>query len=126
MRRTLCILLILSYWLGPLAELLPANAESRLPACCRRHGAHRCAISAAMAALAASGSRPSVAAPSHCPYYPGSMAAATEPDQALAASPAGLPVLLAKAHSFAASRAAARLSQIRTRAGRGPPSFDIA
>jgi hypothetical protein len=54
------------------------------------------------------------------------MAASIVPVEALAASPAGLPALLAEPHSPSASRAAARLSQIRTRAGRGPPSFDIA
>jgi hypothetical protein len=126
MRRTLCFLLILSYWLGPLAELFPANTESRLPACCRRHGAHHCAISGAMAPQKASSSQPSVAAPSRCSSYPGSIAAATEPIQALAASPAGLPALLAKPHSPAACRAAAYLTQISTRTGRGPPAFDIA
>jgi len=118
--------LILSFWLGPLAAILPANSESRLPACCRRHGAHHCVMSAEMAAQVDFGSAPMLTAPLHCPSYPGSVVPSTEPVQALAASPAGLPVLLAVAHSPAASRAAARLSQIRTRAGRGPPAFAIA
>jgi hypothetical protein len=125
MRRTFGVFLILLYGLGPLAEMLPASSESRLPACCRRHGAHHCALSAAMASMslqASSGRTPVVTAPSHCPNYPGSLAASPEPIQALTAPPASLPVLLAETHSPAASRAAARLSQIRTRAGRGPPS----
>ena len=125
MKRILSTLLILTFGLGPLAEALPASAESSLPACCRRHGAHHCAMSAEKAAKAAqesSSSTPVLNAPSHCPYYPGSMAASTTPAFAMVASAAGPPVLLAQAHSPAASRAAARLSQIRTRAGRAPPS----
>lgn len=124
MRRLLSIFLILLFWLGPLAAILPANAESRLPACCRRHGTHHCAMSAeqyAQTTQASSSSNPVLTAPSHCPYFPGSMAVATTPIHALASSSADPPVLPAKAHSLAASRAGARLSQIRTRAGRGPP-----
>jgi len=124
MRRVFSIFLILLYWLGPLAAILPADAESRLPACCRHHGAHHCAISAEMAAKVAQaspGSTPVLITPLHCPCFPGSIAATTTPIHALAASLVNLPVLLATAHSPEASRAAARLSQIRTRAGRGPP-----
>ena len=51
MRRALTIFLILNLWLGPLAAILPASDESRLPPCCRRHGAHHCAMAARMAAL---------------------------------------------------------------------------
>jgi len=125
MKRILSTFLILTFGLGPLAEAIPANAESRLPACCRRHGPHHCALSTEMAAKAAQappGSAPVLSAPSHCPNFPGLMAASTTPVYAMVASAAGLPVLLAQAHSPAASRTAARLSQIRTRAGRAPPS----
>jgi len=125
MRRKLSIFLILLFWLGPLAAILPASPESRLPACCRRHGAHHCAISAAIASMSAqmsTGSAPAVTASSHCPSYPGYLVATTESVEALAASPVHLPPLLEKIHSLVASRGAARLSQIRTRAGRGPPS----
>src|ERR1039458_8336481 len=111
MRRTLCMFLILSYWVGPLAAILPANPESRLPACCRRHGAHHCVMSAETATITAqavSSSAPFLTAPSHCPSYPGSMVPSTEPVQALAASPAGLPALLAEPRLPSASRAAGR------------------
>ena len=62
-----------------------------------------------------------VTAPSTCPAYPGSTAATTTAPQAMAAALLSLPMLLAQPHSSAAGRATARLSQIRTRAGRGPP-----
>jgi len=125
MRRGLSILLILSFWLGPLAATLEPSGESRLPACCRRHGAHHCMMSEQMARMM-SGSGPAFSPPAHCPLFPGYRAVTMAPRPALAASALSLPVLLAQAHSPAASRAAARMSQIRTRAGRGPPTFHSA
>ena len=128
MRRIVCLGMILLFWLGPLAAILPANAESRLPACCRRHGAHHCSMSGAMASMAdqsSSGSTPALTAPARCSSYPGWMLASTEPVEALMASLTGMPVLLAKPHSPAASRAASRLSELRTRANRGPPLSNI-
>jgi len=129
MRRGLSIFLILLFWLGPLAVLLPAGDDSGLPVCCRRHGAHHCEESMRMVARmveAGSGNTPLFSAPAHCPLYPGYACVPTTPQNALAASPLSLPVLLAFPHSPAAARAAARLSQIRTRAGRGPPALTIA
>jgi hypothetical protein len=128
MRRGLCAVLILLFWLGPLAAMLPASAESQLPACCRRHGAHHCAISdgrALQAARAISGTDPSLSASAHCSSYPGCMIATTGSVEGLLASPATLPFLLATAHSPAAIRAAARLSALRARANRGPPASNL-
>jgi hypothetical protein len=128
MRRGLSIFLLLLFCLGPLAAALPGSDESRLPPCCRRHGAHHCAMAERMAAMtrqAASGSVPMAGAPSHCPFYPSSNAVPATADHALAAAPASLPAMLAQAHTPAAGRAAARLSQIRTRAGRGPPDCPL-
>jgi hypothetical protein len=125
MRRTLSIFLILNFWLGPLAAILPAGDESRLPPCCRRHGAHHCAMAmrmASMLAQAASG-KTAFTAPATCPSYPGYPAILPSTIPALAATTVSLPVLLAQPHWPAAGRAATRLSQIRTRASRGPPSI---
>ncbi|MGA2671690.1 MAG: hypothetical protein ABSE99_00570 [Terracidiphilus sp.] len=124
MRRGLSIFLILFFWLGPLAATLPGSDQSRLPPCCRRHGAHHCAMAMRMAAAmaqAASG-KPVLTAPSQCPLFPAGTAAPAVPVHALAVSSLRLPVPLAQAHSPAAARAVARLGQIRTRAGRGPPA----
>jgi hypothetical protein len=126
MRRTVGVFLILLFWLGPLAAVLPAGTESRLPACCRRLGAHHCVMSAAMASLPPPGSTPVFAPSSHCPAFPGTPAASTIPVHALAASSASMPALFAQPHAPAASRAVARLSQLRTRANRGPPASYIA
>ncbi|MDR3750268.1 MAG: hypothetical protein P4K94_02165 [Terracidiphilus sp.] len=128
MRRGLSIYLILFFWLGPLAVTLPASDDSGLPPCCRRHGAHHCAMAMRMAAMmskALSGSTPVLTAPLTCPLFPGFRAATAATTDALPAAPISLPVLLAHAHSPAAGRAAARLSQIRTRASRGPPALTL-
>jgi hypothetical protein len=128
MRRALPIFLILFFGLGPLAVTLSAGDESRLPYCCRRHGDHHCTMSTRTAdlMLQSESNEPAFAAPATCPYFPGYTVAPTTSVLALAAAPAGLPDLLAEPHSPAAARAAARLSQIRTRAGRGPPASTLA
>ena len=44
MRRALSILLVLFFGLGPLTATLQGSDDSRLPACCRRNGAHHCVM----------------------------------------------------------------------------------
>lgn len=128
MRRGFSIFLILFFGLGPFAAFLAGSDDARLPPCCRRNGAHHCALNlryAAMMAQAASG-KPTFTAPSTCPCFPGSPAAATSTMLALAASQFRLPAPLALTHSPASGRAAARLGQVRARAGRGPPAANFA
>jgi hypothetical protein len=127
MRRALSILLVLFFSLGPLAATLQGDDDARLPACCRRHGAHHCAMTAQMAAMlvGAESGKPVLTAPSTCPAFPGSVAATAPAPQALAGSAVSLPALLAHPHSPAGGRSAARLSQIRTRAGRAPPQSSL-
>lgn len=78
---------------------------------------------AAMMAKAFSGSTPILTAPLTCPAYPGYTASTTAPPPAIAAASVTLPVLLARPHSAAAGRAAARATEFRTRANRGPPAL---
>jgi hypothetical protein len=125
MRRGLSIALVLVFLLGPLGSLLDADGESRLPACCRRHGAHHCMMSEQMARMM-SGSGPAISPPAHCPLFPEYRAVTLAQQHAIAATSASVPAQLAQPHSPAASRAAARLSQLRTRAGRGPPRSSLA
>jgi len=128
MRRALSILLVLFFGLGPLAATLGAEEDTNLPACCRRLGAHHCAMQigdAARMADAASG-KAALRAPSTCPSFPDYAAATTSARHALTAPPMILPALLVQPHSPAAARAAARLSQIRTRSGRAPPAPSLA
>jgi len=124
MRRLVSIFLLAFFSLGPFAATLEASRDARLPACCRRHGAHHCAMAAAY--FVPPGAPPQLAPPAQCPLFPGSAAASTAPVHALPALAAGLPVLLAQPHSPAAGRSVARLSQWRTRSNRGPPDSSLA
>lgn len=125
MRRWISTLLILFFGLGPLTGLLEASDSSRLPLCCRRHGAHRCAMTTRAAAMFASSPAPAMAAPATCPRFPGFMAGPSTASYALLASAASLPVLLVQAHSPATAHADACLRPIRTHAGRGPPASTL-
>ena len=125
MRRGLSIFFVLFYGLGSLMAIVDTGAESRLPACCRRHGAHHCAMSDAMRTRmvqASSGSARVLTAPAHCPLYPADSGAITAPVYALAASPTGQPIELAQLHVYSLCSAAARTSRIRTHTDRGPPT----
>jgi hypothetical protein len=126
MRRTICAFVILLLSLGPLAATLPASNESRLPICCRRHGAHHCAMSTEITAKlsqASSSFPPAFTSPEHCPYYPGYVAATVGPVQALVFSWPGLPILFAHTHALVANFGAARFGKFHPRTTRGPPTF---
>jgi hypothetical protein len=125
MRRGISILLVLFFGLGPLSATLQASDDSRLPACCRRHGAHHCAMSDAMMAgmLQAASGKPILTAPAHCPLYPSGGCAAVAPVYALAPSGESLQTLLACEHTAVATRVAERTSRLRSHAVRGPPTI---
>jgi len=124
MRRGLSIILVLFFGLGPLAATLSADDESRLPLCCRRHGAHHCAMSDAMMARriqAAYGSTPIVTAPTYCPAYHGNAATSIAPVHGMASSVCQSPFVGWQAYSPFAAGATALSSHIRIRSVRGPP-----
>lgn len=126
MRRGFSILLILFFGLGPLSATAGASdGNATLPACCRRGGAHHCALAMQRAAADASlppGSTPVVSTPLTCPYYPGAAVAITGPAPALVAVAAHLPVLAASFYSAAAVATPSLSIPNRTHAGRGPPA----
>jgi hypothetical protein len=122
MRRIVGTLLILLFWLGPLAAILPANGESRLPACCRRHGIHHCTMPGDSAAEQGDRSTAAFSAPSRCPRFPDAAPASTAPAFAFTAIHAGFPAPLSQIYSRGAIRAAARQSRLRTESDRGPPA----
>jgi hypothetical protein len=124
MRRALAILLTMYFGLGPLAAALPGSDDASLPPCCRRHGAHHCAMAMRMAAMMAearSGSTPFVTAHSTCPLFPGFAAGPSAPAHALAATTVEFPSLLEQAHAPAAVSTRVHASAIRIHAGRAPP-----
>lgn len=124
MRRTLSILLVIFFSVGPLTAALQADDDSRLPACCRRHGTHHCAMggsSAIAALLVASTATPIVTAPARCPYFPNTVAQFLQPVTALAPAHSAFPAPRAQAHAVSPIRAFARFRPIRAHSSRGPP-----
>lgn len=124
MRRGFSVLLVLIFAFGPLQGLLEASDDARLPACCRRHGAHHCAMTEQMMAMMAQSndSTPFVVAPGTCSSFPGCLPGVSTPSHALAPSRPELPVLLKRAHSPVATSADVRMIPFLSRAGRAPPS----
>lgn len=126
MRRGFSIFLILFFGLGPLSAFVDSSQDAGLPACCRRHGAHHCAMSAqAMAMSAGRGidPTPSFSAPPTCPLYHGRSFAMLTPAHALTAT-AAVRAEFARAFSPSFERIAAFSTPSRAYAGRGPPAAD--
>ena len=127
MRRGFSIFLILFFGLGPLSSMIDGSEDAGLPACCRRHGAHHCAVAVQMAAMKAQigpGSTRYFAAPITCPYFPGASAMLATPARALTAKSAIALVEIERARAFVSSHVALPSAPSRAHAGRGPPSSD--
>ena len=122
MRRVLAIALLIGLFapaLVPELSALTADPEANLPACCRSHGAHHCAMKHWMLQSLDTGAPKLTQAP--CSQYP---TGATVPQLA------GFALTVAPDHSFehvqasALAAATARRTQLllaRTRGDRGPP-----
>lgn len=124
MRRFVGIFLILTLWLGPVAAFSPAGAESRLPACCRRHGAHHCMMAVERMAFTP-GSTPAVRAPLHCPCYPSAYTAVTASAGVLASSTFRMAVRFAAMPVPSLGRRAMHAAVGSCRFDRGPPAARI-
>lgn len=118
MRRTLAIALVVLFWLPPVFALLPGAQEFTLPACCRRHGIHHCAMAMAMAGETGPGHF--FAATHHCPFYRNAPRA-TVPAFVSPASPIAHLVPETRA-SFIVLNTIALDAAYET-SGRGPPSL---
>jgi hypothetical protein len=121
MRRGLSLLLAMFFSLGPLMAAIQAEDESRLPACCRRHGLHHCTMVDPAAAMAESQER-AFGAPAHCPLFPQAIAVCSEPTHALIARAMDLPTLAPLTHATAPEVIVRSTSTIQTHEGRGPPA----
>lgn len=117
MRRSLSISLLVLFLLGPLITLLPGLDESRLPACCRRHGLHHCAMDAGTVQL--SPGEHAAYAPAQCPLFRTVLPATL---------PAFLPAAQPMMERFTATLVtpstadAAPVYRPQTHASRGPPA----
>jgi hypothetical protein len=118
MRRIFAVLLVglFSFSLiGP--AVFAGDADSKLPACCRRDGAHHCAMMASQAAS----SGPSVRA-DRCGFYPA--ATAIPPGQTVSLPGVAHAIfagLLSHPASCAQTEALCRSSYSRAGQKRGPP-----
>lgn len=126
MRRGFSIFLVLFFALGPLSALVDGTEDASLPPCCRRHGAHHCAMYQrilAMRARQALDPRPAVSDPLTCPNYPGPTIALLMPAHAVtAAAVDATSTWLAEPHVAAPQYESEISVPLRAHAGRGPPA----
>jgi hypothetical protein len=127
MRRGFSILLILVFGFGPLSAMVDGSEDAGLPACCRRHGAHHCAMTMQTAGKMArtADPQPSFTAPSTCPNYPGLVLAILLPNHALAAAQTSRRVPPMQAPVPAFEHASAYATPSRSHAVRGPPATNL-
>ncbi|MGA9061121.1 MAG: hypothetical protein WB341_05565 [Terracidiphilus sp.] len=128
MRRGFSIFLILFFGLGPLSAMIDGSEDAGLPPCCRRHGAHHCAMYARIMAMRRHleiDPRPAFSVPLTCPLYHGPSALILMPAHALMVAAASPHIVLARSLALVFLRAAAHASPSRTHAGRGPPVVSL-
>ncbi len=123
----LMLALLAAFHAVPVLHAVTSEPESELPACCRTHGKHHCAMSVREASqvIDARSGKHAFAPPATCPSFPDYSAATNTAPQAIPSPAVSLPSLLAHPRSPISNRAAARMSQIRTRVGRGPPAYKL-
>jgi hypothetical protein len=132
MRRGFSIFLILFFGLGPLSALVDSSVDAGLPACCRRHGEHHCAMHAQAKAAQLTEMRAgrdidptsSFSAPPSCPLYHGPTFAILMPAHALAAARPSFRAELTRTPAPSFERMAEFSRPNRAHAGRGPPATE--
>lgn len=122
MRRLLAILLLAAFGLPTVAPLLAQtpDPDSNLPACCRRSGAHHCALSVA----AQSSNAPIISA--RCPAFPQHAAVATLTPAAFLPTHLSIKLPITTQSAPAHAETKRHLSRERTRQTRGPPANNLA
>jgi hypothetical protein len=129
MRRAFSIFLILFFGLGPLSAFVDSSPDAGLPLCCRRHGAHHCALYAQVKAAQIMAMRAGreidpeadFSAPPTCPLYHGPMFSMLMPAHALTVSPASFRAELTRGSAPVFERMMAFSRPSHAHAGRGPP-----
>ena len=123
MRRGWAVVLVVLLGLWPLVGLTGASEDLRLPPCCRRHGAHHCAMMLAAMARLKPAKKPVLEAPATCSSYPRTMNGASAPTAALAASGLRTAALVWAGDGVARRSEEALPGKLLLHAGRGPPAF---
>jgi hypothetical protein len=110
----------------PLFQLNSSDPESRLPACCRRHGAHHCAMADEIVKMTSSGRAQMGAVPHHCPMYPHvTTARVLRSNAELPPAAVFFADVVSHPTIHPQVNALGRLSLDRSRQKRGPPSLSI-
>jgi hypothetical protein len=127
MRRGFSIFMILFFGLGPLSAFIDGSEDASLPPCCRRHGAHHCAMAMRMAAMAhlPPDPRPAFNVPLTCPNYPGPSITILMPSHALTAAQANPHIAMTRSVARVFARKCVQESPSRAHAGRGPPAANL-
>jgi hypothetical protein len=122
-RSLLAILQLLLLSLPTFASFaaLGGSSEAKLPACCRRAGAHHCMITAAQQAALWDGVGVK-AKPQPCPFIPKALPAAQHAPTSLVPAAMIFAQILSHPASAAQTLARFRISQDRSRQKRGPPA----
>ena len=124
-RRGFSFFLVLFFALGPLTALSPASEDASLPACCRRGGAHQCAMymhTMAAKMVVPQGAPPIAKTPSHCPYYPLHATVRSAPVFVLASASTGAAGKLAQVLTGPSHSGAPLLAPFGAESVRGPPA----
>ena len=122
MRRLLAILLLAAFGLPTAAPLLAQgqDLDSNLPACCRRNGAHHCALGMA----AQNNNAPTVSG--RCPAFPQQIAVATLIPVAFLPTQPSIKLPITTQSAVAHAETQRHLSRERTHHTRGPPANNLA
>ncbi len=118
-RRVLSIVLLLAFSLPLIspALALTAGSEANLPVCCRRNGAHHCA----MKVRPADGVNLS-SIPEHCPAYPAVVTQIRHGDLSFQAASLIVAGIVSHPAAELQTQARARVALDRGRRQRGPPT----
>jgi hypothetical protein len=125
LRKFLSITLLAFFGLPFFSPLfaLSAKGESSLPACCRRDGKHHCAMHQAVLEQAASAGLGLQAPIEKCPCYPASLTVFHQAQFGIAPSQVIFAGLISHPTVHAQTESKQRISRIRSRQKRGPPSM---
>ncbi len=122
----LMLAMIGGFYAAPLLQAASSDPDAGLPACCRRHGKHHCAMMDRYLKSIDSGTPQIRTTPQHCPFYPHSSSApgvryhaGLAPSAAIFAQVVSHPAVHPQTH------AVYRLSLDRSRQKRGPPSLPL-
>ena len=122
MRRTLATVLVLAFGLPLVAPaFVSLTRASELPACCRRNGAHHCAMSEVSVAVPAHDRTVS----SNCPYWPAGHLRLMMPHAVATQSAVVARYAARTAEVVREAEAGYRISSERTRQKRGPPALTL-